>query len=508
MKLSTVVLAALTALAVADEYKSVSCDVDNHCPEDKPCCSQYGECGTGAYCLGGCDPKSSFELKSCMPMPVCKKRQSKFTSMDRIAKNTEYLGDAENYDWVYTGNLIQQNNGLLLTMPKNSVGTVLSSTDYMWYGKVSATFKSSHLQGVVSAFILFSDVKDEIDYEFVGADTNTVQTNYYWQGVLDWTHGRNISVDNTHENFFTYSIDWTPDQITWAVDDQPGRVLKKSDTWNETSKSYMYPQTPSRIQLSLWPAGQASNAEGTIAWAGGEIDWDAEDIQKYGYYYATVTEIDVDCYEPPASAKKSGDKSYRYTDLNAMESDVEITGDDTKLASFDATGADPEKDDGSKNGTAPTGMLQHPDSDPNIANVTGGVAVSTKKKTSSVPSSTESLEDVSGSAIKKSTSSKESTSSEADPTEVVSGERVSSKQTGSASAGDDNGGNGGSAAATGSSSRNPQGNAATASNTGNGGFQQFGQASGSAAEKANTAGSNGMSSLLLAGALAAASLLM
>lgn len=507
MKLSTVVLAALTALAVADDYKSVSCDVDNHCPEDKPCCSQYGECGTGAYCLGGCDPKSSFELKSCMPMPVCKKRQSKFTSMDRIAKNTEYLGDAENFDWVYTGNLIQQNNGLLLTMPKNSVGTVLSSTDYMWYGKVSATFKSSHLQGVVSAFILFSDVKDEIDYEFVGADTNTVQTNYYWQGVLDWTHGRNISVENTHENFFTYSIDWTPDQITWAVDDQPGRVLKKSDTWNETTKSYMYPQTPSRIQLSLWPAGQASNAEGTVAWAGGEIDWNAEDIQKYGYYYATVTEIDVDCYDPPASAKKSGDKSYRYTDLNAMEADVEITGDDTKLASFDATGADPDKDDGSKNGTAPTGMMQHPDNDPSIANVTGGVSASTKK-TSSVPSSTESLEDVSGSAIKKSTSSKESSSSEADPTEVVSGERVSSKQTGSASAGDNNGGNGGSAAATGSSSRNPQGNAATASNTGNGGFQQFGQASGSAAEKANTAGSNGMSSLLLAGALAAASLLI
>lgn len=492
--------------AAAAQSKAVSCDLDNHCPEDMPCCSQYGECGTGAYCLGGCDPKSSFNLKACMPMPVCKSRQDKFSSMDRIAKNTEYLGDAANYDWVYTGNIIQQNNGMLLTMPKNSVGTVLSSTDYMWYGKVSATFKSSHLQGVVSAFILFSDVKDEIDYEFVGADVETVQTNFYWQGVLDWTHGRNISVDNTHENFFTYSIDWTPDQVTWAVNGQPGRVLKKSDTWNETSKSFMYPQTPSRIQLSLWPAGQASNAEGTVAWAGGEIDWEAEDIKKYGYYYATVTEIDVECYDPPADAKKSGNKSYRYTDLNAMEGDVEITDDDTELASFDATGNDPTKDDGNdkSNGSAPTGMMQHPDSDPSIANITGGVA--TSKKTTSVPSSTESLEEVSG--VKKSTSTKsssESSESSADPTEVVSGKPVSS--TGGSSAAASSGGNGGAASTT--RAGNNGGNAAASSSSNNGGFQQFGQASssGTNVEKSNNAVTNG-ASLLLAGVLAGASLLM
>ena len=32
--------------------------------------SEYGECGTGAYCLGGCDPVNSYLLESCMPTPV------------------------------------------------------------------------------------------------------------------------------------------------------------------------------------------------------------------------------------------------------------------------------------------------------------------------------------------------------------------------------------------------------------------------------------------------------
>ena len=67
-------------------------------------------------------------------------------------------------------------------MPPDSVGTVVSSTHYIWYGKVSATLKTSRGKGVVSAFILFSPVKDEIDYEWVGVNLHNVQSNYYFQG--------------------------------------------------------------------------------------------------------------------------------------------------------------------------------------------------------------------------------------------------------------------------------------------------------------------------------------
>ena len=65
-------------------------------------------------------------------------------------------------------------------MLEKSVGTLLASTAYVWYGKVAATLKTSRGKGVVTAFILLSDVKDAIDFEFVGTDLTQAQTNYYF----------------------------------------------------------------------------------------------------------------------------------------------------------------------------------------------------------------------------------------------------------------------------------------------------------------------------------------
>jgi beta-glucanase (GH16 family) len=127
----------------------------------------------------------SFGLDSCVPAPVCESKTYNFNSMDRITSNTKYLGDASTTDWVMDGSAVIYNNNVLLTMAPDTVGTLLASSSYMWYGNVKATFKTSRSQGVVTAFILLSDVKDEIDYEFVGADLKTAQTNYYFQGIPD-----------------------------------------------------------------------------------------------------------------------------------------------------------------------------------------------------------------------------------------------------------------------------------------------------------------------------------
>lgn len=70
-------------------------------------------------------------------------------------------------------------------MAPDTVGTLMASTHYVWYGKISATMTSSQGQGVVTAFIMMSDVRDEIDFEFVGTDTEHVQTNFYSQGVTN-----------------------------------------------------------------------------------------------------------------------------------------------------------------------------------------------------------------------------------------------------------------------------------------------------------------------------------
>jgi beta-glucanase (GH16 family) len=107
------------------------------------------------------------------------------SDLSRVKSIEEYNGDATNTDWVYSGEAAIFKNTTLLTMPANSGGTVFASTDYVWYGNIKATLKTSRGAGVITAFILLSDVKDEIDYEFVGADLTVAQTNYYFQGILD-----------------------------------------------------------------------------------------------------------------------------------------------------------------------------------------------------------------------------------------------------------------------------------------------------------------------------------
>lgn len=105
--------------------------------------------------------------------------------MTGITSKTAFLGDASNTSWVMDGEAVNHEGTLLLTMAPGTVGTVLATSDYMWYGNVKARFKTSRGRGVVTAFILLSDVKDEIDYEFVGVDLQTAQTNYYFQGITD-----------------------------------------------------------------------------------------------------------------------------------------------------------------------------------------------------------------------------------------------------------------------------------------------------------------------------------
>jgi beta-glucanase (GH16 family) len=121
-----------------------------------------------------------------MAAPTCKSADYKFNSLDDVAKNTVYLGDASKANWVSSGTAVAYNgDSVLLTMAPSTVGTLLSSTHYVWYGKISATMTTSQGQGVVTAFILMSDVKDEIDFEWVGDDMTSAQSNYYYQGITN-----------------------------------------------------------------------------------------------------------------------------------------------------------------------------------------------------------------------------------------------------------------------------------------------------------------------------------
>ncbi|SCU86612.1 LAFA_0E01948g1_1 [Lachancea sp. 'fantastica'] len=341
------IVALLGSIVRASSDETVYCNgTVGACPDDKPCCSQYGVCGSGSYCLGGCNPRFSYNLTACMAMPICKDSQTIFSNYSsNVANQYTFLGDATANDWIYEGSIADYDdeNALLLTMPQYSSGAVLSSTRYMWYGKVSARMKTSHLGGVVTAFIMFSSVQDEIDYEFVGANLTNVQTNYYFEGDLNWTHSKNITASDTFENYHDYEIDWHEDHLDWLVDGKVGRTLYKNHTYNASTGLYDYPQTPSRIQLSIWPGGTNVSSYWTKLWAGGEIDWNAPDIQDPGYYYATIQSVNITCYDPPSGTRRNGSTAYRYFDSkNFTQAGVAITNDTTVLGSLEDSGFNPE----------------------------------------------------------------------------------------------------------------------------------------------------------------------
>lgn len=81
-------------------------------------------------------------------MPVCQSKNYDFANLDGIMANTKYLGDASKADWSSSGEPAEYDSSVLLTLSQGTVGTLLASTHYVWYGKVSAKMKTSAGAGV------------------------------------------------------------------------------------------------------------------------------------------------------------------------------------------------------------------------------------------------------------------------------------------------------------------------------------------------------------------------
>lgn len=155
-------------------------------------------------------------------------------------------------------------------------------------------------------------------------------------------NSKNVSTSDTFGTFHDYEIRWTPDKIEWYVDGTLGRTQERKDTWNATSQNWGFPQTPSRVQLSLWPGGLATNPKGTIDWAGGPIDWDAADIKNVGYFYAEIESVKVECFNGNGIGSNKG-KTYYYNNERGTN-DTVVDGDKKHiLASLQATGLDMDK---------------------------------------------------------------------------------------------------------------------------------------------------------------------
>ena len=148
----------------------------------------------------------------------------------------------------YNSNNIVQKNGIMeLQLTKSTGGTRLSFDDTIHYATIETIFKISPGQNVVSSFILIADNGDEVDFEFVqntANKTDIIQTNFYYKGIpLYDTNAELFKIPFAlSDNFYKYTLNWTPDFYEWKFNDFSLRKLFK----NKTSS---YPDSPSKLQF-------------------------------------------------------------------------------------------------------------------------------------------------------------------------------------------------------------------------------------------------------------------
>ncbi|KAI4145259.1 MAG: hypothetical protein L6R39_003876 [Caloplaca ligustica] len=134
-----------------------------------------------------------------------------------------------------------------------------------FFGRVEFVVKAAKGTGIVSSMVLLSDDLDEIDWEFLGGATSTVQTNYFGKGYTgSYNRSTTPAVANPQSTFYTYTLDWSPTALVWSIDGKAVRTLNAADADGNGSQ---YPQSPMKVSLSLWDAGDPDAA--TQTWGGG-----------------------------------------------------------------------------------------------------------------------------------------------------------------------------------------------------------------------------------------------
>jgi len=136
--------------------------------------------------------------------------QYTFADTSRIQlDHSKWDGDASEYDFTLevedsSKTPIVQNNELYLVLSEKGGGTKVSTTRTVLYGTIEASIKSVAQNGVVTAFITMSGVKDEIDWEFTTSNTSEAQNNYYWEGdVNNYENGGTAISRNRDTTFHT-----------------------------------------------------------------------------------------------------------------------------------------------------------------------------------------------------------------------------------------------------------------------------------------------------------------
>ncbi|KAL1384820.1 cell wall glucanase [Phyllosticta capitalensis] len=191
--------------------------------------------------------------------------------------------------------------GASFTIAKSGDSPMITSKWYIMFGKVEFVIKAAPGKGIVGSAVLQSAVKDEIDFEWLGASPDQVQTNYFGKGqTTSYNRGAFHSDPGSQSDFKTYTIDWTADELVWQINGVTVRALKPQDANGQ------YPQTPCQIKVGAWPGGDPSlNEAGTVEWARGPTDY------SQGPFTMQLKSLSVTDYSTGTEYKYGGDGTWQ-----------------------------------------------------------------------------------------------------------------------------------------------------------------------------------------------------
>jgi beta-glucanase (GH16 family) len=154
--------------------------------------------------------------------------------------------------------------GATFTVAKQGDSPTLRTNFYFFFGRTELHMKAAPGQGIISSMMWLSDDLDEVDWEILGANDTHASTNYYGKGVEDFTKaGWHFVEGGMQEEYVNYTTTWTKEELNWYINGENVRKVVAKDDIDS------YPQTPMRLSIGIWAAGDPRMPEGTRQWAGG-----------------------------------------------------------------------------------------------------------------------------------------------------------------------------------------------------------------------------------------------
>ena len=132
--------------------------------------------------------------------------------------------------------------------PEHFLGGEIQTAGRYGYGRYEVLMRPAKANGTVSSFFTYTgpyhgDPHDEVDIEFLGADTTKIYLNYFRNGRV----GEHQTIDlpfDAGDGLHLYAFEWHRDGITWFVDGVPIHQTSEADP--------LIPRTPGLIIVNLW----------------------------------------------------------------------------------------------------------------------------------------------------------------------------------------------------------------------------------------------------------------